>query len=246
MTFELARDEVPYLTAAQMADVDRVVVEHYRIGLVQMMENAGRGLARLARVRFFGGNPRQKRVVVLAGSGGNGGGVLIAARHLHNWGAFVEVILAQPARRMKPVPRRQLAILRCIGVTVRGGHAPGAIERPDLVLDGLVGYSLSGAPSGTVAELIRWANGTGIPILAMDVPSGLDATTGVPFNPAIKAATTLTLALPKSGLRAACAAAYIGDLYLADIGIPPAVYKRPEFGLEIGFVFAREELVRLH
>ena len=146
---------------------------------------------------------------------------------------------------MKSVPRRQLAILRRMGVTVRSRSAPGALERPDLVLDGLVGYNLSGAPSGTAAHLIRWANGSGAPILALDVPSGVDATTGVAFGPAIHAAATLTLALPKTGLRAACAANNVGDLYLADIGVPPTVYRRAEIGLDIGFVFARGELLRL-
>lgn len=243
MVFEFAPHAVPYLTAAQMAEVDRIAVGRYRIALLQMMENAGRGLARLACDRFLDGDPRGKRAVVLAGAGGNGGGVLAAARHLHNWGASIEVVLAQPARAMKPAPKRQLAILRRMGVAFR--DAPDASGRSGLVIDGLVGYSLRGAPSGNVAGLIRWANGTGAPVLAMDVPSGLDATTGVAFDPAIEAAATLTLALPKTGLLAAGAAPYAGELYLADIGIPPALYAQPEIALDVGPLFARGEVIRL-
>lgn len=243
MTFKTVTHPVPCLTAAQMAEVDRIAVEHYRIALLQMMENAGRALAHVARARFLGKDARGKHVIVLAGSGGNGGGVLAAARHLHNWGASLDIVLAQPARAMKPAAKRQLAILRRMGVTVR--NAPAAAGPIGLLIDGLIGYSLKGAPSGSVADLIRWANGAGAPVLAMDVPSGLDTTTGVACNPAIMAAATLTLALPKTGLLAKNAVSYVGELYLADIGIPPALYARPEFGLDDGFVFARGEIVRL-
>ncbi len=226
-----------------MAEADRIAVEHYRIALLQMMENAGRALARLAHARFLGKDARGKHIAVLAGSGGNGGGVLAAARHLHNWGASLEVVLAQAAHAMKPAPKRQLAILRRMGVAVR--DAPAAAGPVGLVIDGLIGYSLKGAPSGSVAKLIRWANVANAPVLAMDVPSGLDATTGIAYNPAIEASATLTLALPKTGLMTAGAASYTGELYLADIGIPPALYARLEIGVDTGSVFAQNEIVRL-
>ena len=76
------RDELPYLTVRQMIEVDKAMVEDFRINLVRMMENAGRGLAHLTRARFLGGDPRGKKVVVLAGTGGNGGGALVCAREL--------------------------------------------------------------------------------------------------------------------------------------------------------------------
>lgn len=82
--------ELPYLTTAQMVEVDRAMIQDFGIELIQMMENAGRNLANLGRLRFLGGRPVGKRVVVLAGTGGNGGGALVAARRLHNWGAQLE------------------------------------------------------------------------------------------------------------------------------------------------------------
>ncbi len=82
---------VPFITTDQMREVDRAMIEDFGISLVQMMENAGRNLAQLARQRFLDGDPRGRRVVVLAGTGGNGGGGLVCARRLHNWGAEVEV-----------------------------------------------------------------------------------------------------------------------------------------------------------
>ena len=80
---------VPFITTDQMREVDRAMIEDYGISLVQMMENAGRNLAQLARQRFLDGDPRGRRVLVLAGTGGNGGGGLVCARRLRNWGAEV-------------------------------------------------------------------------------------------------------------------------------------------------------------
>jgi NAD(P)H-hydrate epimerase len=95
---------VPYVDTAQMVEIDRAMTEDYQIGLIQMMENAGRNLAHLARRRFFAGDPIGKRVAVMAGSGGNGGGVLVAARHLHNWNARVHVCLGKPVESLSTVP----------------------------------------------------------------------------------------------------------------------------------------------
>ena len=91
MEFPKTSQNIPYLTTEQMVEVDRVIIEAYKIELIQMMENAGRNLAHLARARFLGGKPTAKTVVVLAGTGGNGGGALVCARRLHNWGARVQV-----------------------------------------------------------------------------------------------------------------------------------------------------------
>ncbi|MEO0603194.1 MAG: NAD(P)H-hydrate epimerase, partial [Myxococcota bacterium] len=94
MPFPDADATLPWLTTDQMREVDRLMIEVFHIELVQMMENAGRGLARVARQRFLDGDPTGRRVVVLAGPGGNGGGALVAARRLHGWGAHVEIALS--------------------------------------------------------------------------------------------------------------------------------------------------------
>ncbi len=84
--------QIPTVTTEQMREVDRAMVEDYGIDLLQMMENAGRNLAALARRRFLDGDVAGRRVIVLAGSGGNGGGGMVAARYLHNWGAEIDVL----------------------------------------------------------------------------------------------------------------------------------------------------------
>ena len=101
---------IPYITADQMREVDRLAIEGYGILLVQMMENAGRCLADLARDRFLEGDPRGREVLVSAGSGGNGGGGLVAARRLQTWDASVRVYSAQPRgprRTTRGGPRRR-------------------------------------------------------------------------------------------------------------------------------------------
>jgi len=237
--------EVLDLTTEQMVEVDRAMIEDYQISLIQMMENAGRNLAHLARVRFMDGDPRGKHAVVLAGRGGNGGGAMVCARRLSNWGASVEVRLATEPGRISGVPAHQLGILQRMRLSISTPEDAALLSasgEADLVVDGLIGYSLSGAPRGPAAEMIRWANGQAAPILALDAPSGLDTATGEVFDPVVEATATLTLALPKQGLRSG--RAHVGELYLADIGVPPALYEQT-LGLGVGPLFAVSDIVRL-
>jgi NAD(P)H-hydrate epimerase len=245
MSTEFWMSGVPDLTTTQMVEVDRAMIKDYRIGLIQMMENAGRNLAHLARTRFLDGDPRGVSVVVLAGGGGNGGGALVAARRLSNWGANVTVVLGQAPDEMTPVPSHQLDIISRMGMRIVAEGMPPAAPPPAVVLDGLIGYSLAGPPFGRIAGLIRWANSLDASILALDVPSGLDASTGVAFDPAIRATATMTLALPKQGLRAADASALVGELYLADISVPPGLYGRAPLGLPVESIFALDDIVRI-
>src|SRR5258708_35188888 len=129
----------------------------------------------------------------------------------------VTVTLAQPPSKVGPVPVHQLDILTRMGIDVSPAPRPAA-----LAIDALIGYGLSGHPTGRTAELIDWANGQGSPILALDVPSGLDATSGRAAPPSVRAAATLTLALPATGLLDPRAT---GDLFLADISLPPDPYR---------------------
>lgn len=245
MTITFFKGEVPYLTTEQMIEVDRAMMEDYKIELIQMMENAGRNLAHLARDRFFNGDPRGKKVVVLAGTGGNGGGALVCARRLHNYGAQIQIFITKPAADFTPIPTHQLNILHRMNISVGQAGAVAQAENPDLIVDGVIGYSLKGAPRGTAGDLIRWANTQGSPILALDAPSGVDTTTGTVFDPAIQATATMTLALPKEGLRAPGVEENVGELYLADISVPPELYAEPALGLQVEPIFAAGDIVRL-
>ena len=237
MTIPAITNPIPTVSTDQMVEVDRAMIEDYHIELIQMMENAGRNLAHLARVRFLDGNPAGRRMVVLAGTGGNGGGALVCARRLHNWGAQVQVFVTKPDDAFTPVPAHQLDILRRMQVPIADAAAVGAANSADLIIDGLIGYSLKGAPRGSAGDLIAWANAQPAPILALDAPSGVDTTTGTIFEPAIKATATMTLALPKDGLFAPGVEAQVGELYLADISVPPGLYASPVLQLEVSHLF---------
>jgi len=130
-------------------------------------------------------------------------------------------------------------------IPVTQAEAAGSEARPALIIDGLLGYSLQGAPRDGAAKLIQWAWQQSAPVLALDVPSGIDATSGRVYDPAIRAAATMTLALPKEGLRAPGAMPLVGELYLADISVPPALYAGPQLQLEVGSIFVQSDIVRL-
>jgi NAD(P)H-hydrate epimerase len=229
---------LPWVSVAQMREVDRLLVDRLRISLERLMENAGRNLALLARL-LLGGDARGRTVSVLAGPGGNGGGAMVAARHLAVAGARVGVLLARPPERLAPVTARQHEILRRMGLTIQ---VYGTTLGPaDLVVDGLLGYSQSGPPSGRTARLIQVSAGRRI--LALDVPSGLELSTGRLHRPHVVATATLTLAAPKHGLRAPGAAGAVGALYLADISVPPVVWAR--LGLALPSPFGTHTIVRV-
>jgi NAD(P)H-hydrate epimerase len=232
--------DFPVLTTPQMVEVDRLMIEEYQILLIQMMENAGRNLAELAK-RQLGGQVAGRSIAILCGAGNNGGGGLAAARHLHNWGAEVSVKLAFDQTRLKEIPAHQWHILEAMGLT---SNAEPDLGKADLIIDALIGYGLTGDPRQPVAGWIDRANDAGSPILALDAPSGLDTTSGVPGKPCIRAAATLTLALPKTGLLTAQAQSVVGDLYLADISVPPELYSR--LGVEVPNLFENDTILKVN
>ena len=227
--------EVPAITADQMREVDRIAMQEFGLGIQQMMENAGRNLAECAR-QMLGGTGQ---VVVLAGTGGNGGGGLCCARHLLNRGIPVTVLLSRDKDSLGEAARQQLNILQTAGVhPADQSETQDAIAGADLVIDALIGYSLHGAPTGRASKLIWLCNEHARSVLSLDVPSGLDASTGANPGQVVRPDRTLTLALPKTGLHSVP-----GELYLADIGIPPQIYHR--LGISSVPLFSQGYWVRL-
>ncbi len=215
--------EVPAVTADQMRELDRIAIQETGPNLFQMMENAGRNLA-LHAIEMLGERWKTANIVVLAGLGGNGGGGICAARHLANRGANVCLVMSDPSG-LREVPSYQLEVYRAAASEV-GAEAEATpaslLGRPvDLILDAIFGYNLRGSPVGQAGEMIEWANRAGAPIVSLDVPSGVDATSGEAPGDHVRASATLTLALPKTGLRPE----KTGDLCLADIGVPARAFQ---------------------
>jgi NAD(P)H-hydrate epimerase len=234
---------VPTVTTDQMREVDRLMVEEFHISLLQMMENAGHNLALLAR-RMLDSDIVDRPIVVLAGRGNNGGGGLVAARHLLNWGAYVQVVCSYPPEAYTGVPANQLAALQEMGAPLAWAEDGWELPPADLIIDAVIGYGLRGDPRGPARNLVQLANSSAAPILSLDVPSGVDTTGGRAYTPHIQAAATLTLALPKRGFLSPGARSACGELYLADISVPPMLYSR--LGIETPVLFARDTIVHLN
>ena len=235
---------IPRLTTAQMIEVDRLMIEKYKIDLVQMMENAGRNLARLAQELYLPHPQTNQPIVVLAGTGGNGGGTLVSARRLLSWGYKVQICLANESR-MAPVPKHQLDILKNMRADISTGDSYMRQGEAALVIDGLIGYSLKGAPRGDIKAMIEWANYQNAPLISLDTPSGIDLSTGKIQDPAIRAVATMTLAMPKIGLFNPEVIPHRGDLYLADIGVPTELYSEDSLNLPVKPIFSTAEILRL-
>ncbi len=229
---------VPAITSAQMLEIDRIAVEQSGPTLLQMMEHAGTDLA-LTALDMLGDDWRDARILVLAGTGGNGAGGVCAARHLANRGAHVTVVtITRPAAADGALGQQLLALAEAPARILTWDEAFDAAEA-DLIIDAVVGYSLDGAPRARQMALIRASQAAGVPVLSLDVPSGIDADSGEAPGVVVRPARTLTLALPKVGLTEENA----GELWLADVGIPPGVYARA--GIAFEPLFGRETRLRL-
>ncbi|MDP7454626.1 MAG: NAD(P)H-hydrate epimerase [Candidatus Peribacteraceae bacterium] len=199
-------------SSAEVAELDRHTIEDLGVDLKQLMEVAGLRSAEAA-VKLFGD---KKSLTVLVGPGGNGGDALVCAKFLKLWVYDVTVILSETQEKLKPVTSDQLNVWKNFG----GEVIDEPPDKTDGVVDGLIGYSLSGDPRGKSADLIEWTNSQNCQVLSLDVPSGLDATTGENRNPCIKANLTVVYGVMKKGLLAESAKEYSGKTEIIDIGFP--------------------------
>ena len=205
------RDRVGWISTDQMREIDRIMIEDLHIELLQMMENAGRNLATLVRARFA-----PETVAVYVGSGGNGGGGLVAARHLANAGVEVHVVVSAPPERMSAAASHQLDIAQRLGLPISTDPVSA-----DLAIDALIGYGLVGNLRADIAMLSSALGTSSNFVVSLDAPTGLDTSSGATSEATVRPDATLTLCLPKVGL-----ADQVGELYLADISVPPFVSER--------------------
>lgn len=236
--------DVPGVPVQEMRRIEELAVKHFGVEVVQLMENAGRSVAWLAR-EICG--TRGRTITLLCGKGRNGGDGLVAARFLSGWGARANIILPSHPDELHPLTRHlygtatSMHLNRMTGVDSLQWEL--ALKQSDLVVDGLLGYGIQGDPQGVYGDLIRMANQSGKKVLAVDNPSGLDCDTGAVGNPCIRAGATLTFSLPKKGLLAGTAKPVVGTLYVADTGIPHEVYELA--GLKVPRLFEKKDIVKL-
>lgn len=196
----------PSLTSGQVKDLDRLASERYGVALDWLMEAAGWQAARMC----------QGRTAVVCGVGNNAGDGLAAARHLHRWGRLAGVSCIDRQRLHGEAARELDALVRSGVEVVAELRLAGA----ETVLDAIFGTGLSRAPEGRFAGWIEAINQSGLRVVAVDLPSGLDADTGVAYAPTVRADVTVTFSLPKAGLLTADGPVHAGEVWIADIGVP--------------------------
>jgi hydroxyethylthiazole kinase-like uncharacterized protein yjeF len=221
------------VTADEMGAMDRTTIEGIGIPGVVLMENAGRGACEVMWRQFpdLGG----KRVVVLAGGGNNGGDGFVIARHLWERRVQVGVCCLRNPADYRDDARINLDVLGQLGVPVAVIADTAAMPRlrerlaaADLVVDAILGTGLNAPVRGFYRNVIELVNELGRPIFAVDIPSGLDATTGLPLGVCIQATVTATFGLAKIGQLVTPGCSFAGYLEVVDIGLPRSVTEMEE------------------
>ncbi|MDZ7372476.1 MAG: NAD(P)H-hydrate dehydratase [candidate division KSB1 bacterium] len=209
------------VTASEMAAMDREAIEEIGIPGVVLMENAGLGVVSV--IQDMLGSVAGRRVAIVCGKGNNGGDGYVVARHLHNAGCDVDVYLLAEPEAVRGDARVHLDVIRNMGIPVHVVRSTDDFDpspEPHLVVDAIFGTGITGPVQGLPAEIIRKINGLGVPVVAVDLPSGLNADTGAVEGPCVAARRTVTMAQIKRGLVLPPGRDYAGQVHVVDIGMP--------------------------
>lgn len=213
----------PTLTRAQVREIDRRAAEEFALPSIVLMENAGRGTAELLVSLGVRG-----RVVICCGKGNNGGDGMVVARHLDLHRVAVDVLLFAEADQVAGDARTNLEVIRRMGLPMHElprplaelGTVRSLLAKADWVIDALFGTGLTGPIQSPLAEIVELINACSARVLAVDLPSGLDADTGVPLGPTVRAAHTATFVAWKQGFLTAGAGTWTGQIHVLSIGAP--------------------------
>lgn len=209
-----------HLTREQCRDLDRRAMTDFAVPGVVLMENAGREMARLLLSRGVAGP-----VVVCCGKGNNGGDGFVIARHLDNAGVPVRVLLFADPATLEGDAAVNYGILARSGLAVEVLPEKVDLAGAEWVVDALFGTGLTVAPRPPFDAVIAAINASGARVLAVDIPSGLDADTGKPLGAAVRADLTATVAALKVGFAAPEAAKWLGEVHVVDMGAPRAALR---------------------
>ena len=208
------------LTRAQVREIDKRSIEEYQIPGIVLMENAARAVADHAW-RMYG--RQDHAVLILCGGGNNGGDGLAVARHLHNRGAMVRMVLFSDSIHFKGDALINWNIVKAMNLPVDSlGKAQQSVaeQRVDLIIDALFGTGLTQRPREPFDAFVKFVKSTGVPVTAIDLPSGMDCDTGQPLGPCIRATHTVTFVAEKAGFANPASKDYTGEIIVGDIGCP--------------------------
>ncbi len=214
------------LSRDQLREVDRRAIERYGIPGIVLMENASQGLFKFTEQILC--KASGSRVVIITGTGNNAGDGFALTRHLHNASYLPIVVIVGQESRIAGDARTNLEIIKRMGLgpkqlsqDQRGlDQLADELHKADLIIDAIFGTGLSGAVCGFYKDVIEQINASSTPVLAVDIPSGLDCDTGQPLGLAIRAQNTVTFVAKKIGFNIPAAKAYTGQVFVVDIGAP--------------------------
>ena len=221
------------MSRIELRGIDVDAAELFKMPTVVLMENAGRGAAELLMDRIKASHSPLPRVLILCGPGNNGGDGGVVARHLDIHGFEVKVVVFADPSQLRGDSAIQMEILERSGIDlswckddVTPEHLDALLQGADRVVDGLLGTGLTRPVEGLLLKAVEAINRAGKPILALDLPSGLDADKGIPQGAAVRATLTATFVAPKLGFQAPGAASYTGEVVVVDIGAPRRLLER--------------------
>lgn len=228
-------EELYVFTVEAIRELDRLAVEEYGLTGAVLMENAARSVAAEA-LRFVASRGHARRIAICCGPGNNGGDGLAVARHLHNDGLEVQLLLAfdpqsatlstEAAMNLHVCRRLRLPIIELTDNAAVDAFTATDGPPPDLIIDALLGTGSHAAPRPPMDRIIDWMNDSPSPVLSIDVPSGLDARTGRPPGACVKADITVALVGLKTGFLELDAQPWIGEIVIGDIGAPRELSER--------------------
>jgi hydroxyethylthiazole kinase-like uncharacterized protein yjeF len=210
---------MPRLTRAQVREVDRIAIERYHIPGIVLMENAARAVTVEAWSKIE--EEQSPTALIVCGGGNNGGDALAVARHLHNYGVGIEIVLTIDPATYRGDAATNWKIIQAMQLPTHRASAD-TIKRFEysIILDGIFGTGLSRPVEGETARIIQAMNDSNSPILAIDLPSGLDCDTGEPLGVCINASWTVTFVAEKVGFTNPNAQRHLGRVSVAEIGVP--------------------------
>lgn len=224
--------------ASEMKEIDTFTIEQMGIPGIVLMENAAIQVIRQIEEDMSGA--ANKNIVVFAGKGNNGGDALAVARHLHNLGSNVLVVLVGTEDPVKGDARINLDIIKRLGIKLVVAEDMSFSEEiatslylADAIVDGLIGTGMKGRVSDLFAGMIHIINQVGRYVISIDIPSGIDGDTGEVFGACVEADKTVALGLPKLGLLVGEGAKYAGRIHVADIGIPQKSIEQKELDINL-------------
>lgn len=222
-------------TAQQMKNIDRRAIRDFGIPGMVLMENAASAI--LAEMESHFHSLAGVKVGIVCGKGNNGGDGLALARRLRIRGVPVRVVLLSAYAALQGEAKTNLAILRRMDVEISPNAGPktlaDVIEWSDVLVDAMLGVGLSSSLRGSYSQAVMMMNVSGRPIVAVDIPTGINADTGEVMGSAVRADLTVTMALPKRGLVLHPGATYAGRVRVADIGIPPEAVDEQDIRLSM-------------